>query len=144
MERRFGQDADGQMILVDSSVWIGYFNGKINPQTDWLDSALGREIIILGDLVLAEVLQGFKSDRDFNEAKELLSNFQFMEMLGRELAIKSAENYRFLRKKGVTVRKSVDVMIGTFCIHHNISLLHDDQDFDPLVKHLKLKEIKFD
>ena len=142
MERRFGQDADGQMILVDSSVWIGYFNGKINPQTDWLDSALGREIIIVGDLVLAEVLQGFKSDRDFNEAKELLSNFQFMEMLGRELAIKSAENYRFLRKKGVTVRKSIDVMIGSFCIHNDISLLHDDQDFAPLVKHLKLNEVK--
>ena len=142
MERRFGQDADGQMILVDSSVWIGYFNGKINPQTDWLDSALGKEIIIVGDLILAEVLQGFKSDRDFNKAKELLSNFQFMEMLGQELAIKSAENYCFLRKKGVTVRKTIDVMIGTFCIHHNLSLLHDDQDFDPLAKHLKLKEIK--
>jgi predicted nucleic acid-binding protein len=131
------------MILVDSSVWIDYFNGKITPQTDWLDSALGREIIILGDLVLTEVLQGFKNDRDFNEAKELLSNFQFMEMLGRELAIKSAENNRFLRKKGVTVRKSVDVMIGTFCIHHDISLLHDDQDFAPLVKHLKLNAVKF-
>jgi predicted nucleic acid-binding protein len=142
MERRFRQDADGQMILVDSSVWIGYFSGKINPQTDWLDSALGREIIIVGDLILAEVLQGFKSDRDFHTAKELLSHFQFMEMLGRELAVRSAENYRFLRKKGVTVRKTIDVMIGTFCIHHNLSLLHDDQDFDPLVKHLKLKAIK--
>jgi predicted nucleic acid-binding protein len=129
------------MILVDSSVWIGYFDGKINPQTDWLDSALGREIIIVGDLILAEVLQGFKGDRDFNKAKELLSHFQFMEMLGRELAIKSAENYRFLRKKGVTVRKTIDVMIGTFCIHHNISLLHDDQDFDPLAKHLKLNAV---
>jgi predicted nucleic acid-binding protein len=142
MERRFGQNADGQMILVDSSVWIGYFNGKINPQTDWLDFALGKEVIIVGDLILAEVLQGFKSDRDFYKAKELLSNFHFMEMLGQELAIKSAENYRFLRKKGVTVRKTIDVIIGTFCIHHNISLLHDDQDFDPLTKHLRLKAIR--
>jgi len=130
------------MILVDSSVWIGYFNGKINPQTNWLDSALGKEIIIVGDIILAEVLQGFKSDLDFNKAKELLLNFQFMEMLGQELAIKSAENYRFLRRKGVTVRKTIDVIIGTFCIHHNISLLHDDQDFDPLTKHLKLDAIK--
>jgi predicted nucleic acid-binding protein len=130
------------MILVDSSVWIGYFNGKINPQTDWLDFALGKEVIIVGDLILAEVLQGFKSDRDFYKAKELLSNFHFMEMLGQELAIKSAENYRFLRKKGVTVRKTIDVIIGTFCIHHNISLLHDDQDFDPLTKHLRLKAIR--
>lgn len=130
------------MILVDSSVWIGYFNGEITPQTDWLDSALGKEIIIVGDLILTEVLQGFKSDRDFHTAKELLSHFQFMEMLGQELAVRSAENYRFLRNKGVTVRKTIDVMIGTFCIHHNMSLLHDDQDFDPLVKHLKLKVVK--
>ena len=87
------------MILVDSSVWIDYFNGIINPQTDWLDTALGREIIILGDLILAEVLQGFQHDREFSKAKELLSQFQFMEMLGQELAIKSAENYRFLEKR---------------------------------------------
>jgi len=131
------------MILIDSSVWIGYFNGIINPQTDWLDSALGKEIIIVGDIILAEVLQGFKSDRDFNKAKELLSNFRFMEMLNQELAIKSAKNYRFLRKKGVTVHKTIDVIIGTFCIHHNIPLLHDDQDFDPLTKHLGLQAEKF-
>ena len=131
------------MILVDSSVWIEYFNGKINPQTDWLDAALGREVIIVGDIILAEVLQGFKNDRDFQKAKELLSHFQFMEMLGLELAVKSAENYRFLRKKGVTVRKTIDVMIGTFCIHHGFSLLHDDQDFGPLIKYLKLDAVKF-
>ncbi|MBN1222442.1 MAG: PIN domain nuclease [Candidatus Aminicenantes bacterium] len=130
------------MILVDSSVWIGYFNGQINPQTDWLDSALGREIIVVGDLILVEILQGFRSDRDFRKAKELLLNFQFMEMLGRELAIKSAENYRLLRRKGVTVRKAIDVIIGTFCIHHNLSLLHDDQDFVPLTKHLGLNAVK--
>jgi len=130
------------MILVDSSVWIGYFNGVISPQTDRLDSALGKEIIIVGDVILAEVLQGFKSDSDFYKAKELLSNFRFMEMLGLELAIESAENYRLLRKKGVTVRKTIDVIIGTFCIYHNISLLHDDQDFDSLTKHLGLKTAK--
>jgi predicted nucleic acid-binding protein len=96
----------------------------------------------VGDLILTEVLQGFKNDLDFHKAKELLSNFQFMEMLGKELAIKSAENYRFLRGKGVTVRKTIDVIIGTFCIHHNLSLLHDDQDFDPLAAHLKLNVIK--
>jgi predicted nucleic acid-binding protein len=129
------------MILVDSSVWIDYFNGKISPQTDWLDTALGREIIVVGDLILAEVLQGFKSDGDFNKAKELLSHFRFMEMLGRELAIKSAQNYRWLRNKGVTVRKTIDVMIGTFCIQNNIPLLHDDKDFDPLTKHLGLNEV---
>ena len=141
MERRFGQHADGQMILVDSSVWISYFSGIINPQTDWLDLALGKKIIIVGDLILVEVLQGFKNDRDFRKAKELLSNFQFMEMLGWELAIKSADNYRFLRKKGVTVRKSIDVIIGTFCLHHNMSLLHDDRDFDPLIKYMELNAL---
>ena len=130
------------MILVDSSVWISYFNGKISAQTDWLDSALGKEIIIVGDLILTEVLQGFKIDRAFHTARELLSNFQFMEMLSWELAIKSAENYRFLRRKGVTVRKTIDVLIGTFCIHHNISLLHDDQDFNPLAKYLGLEAVK--
>jgi predicted nucleic acid-binding protein len=129
------------MILVDSSVWIDYFNGKITPQTEWLHSALGNEFIIMGDLILAEVLQGFKKDNDFNKAKEMLLNFPFMEMLGLELAVKSAENYRFLRKKGVTVRKTIDVLIGTFCIHHKISLLHDDQDFVPLIEHLKLSSI---
>jgi len=129
------------MILVDSSVWISYFNRKINPQTDWLDSALGKKIIIVGDIIMVEVLQGFKNDRDFHKAKELLSNFQFMEMLGWELAVKSADNYRYLRKKGVTVRKTIDVLIGTFCLHHNISLLHDDRDFEPLIKYLDLNAV---
>ena len=131
------------MILVDSSVWIEYFNGKINPQTDYLDAALGKEVIIVGDIILTEVLQGFRDDSDFRKAKELLSTFQFMDMLGWDLALKSAENYRFLRKKGVTVRKTIDVMIATFCIHHGISLLHDDQDFGPLIKYLKLDAIPF-
>jgi len=129
------------MILVDSSVWIGYFNGEINPQTVWLDAALGKEIILVGDLILTEVLQGFKNDRDFQTAKDLLSNFRFMEMLGLELALKSAQNYRFLRSKGATVRKTIDVIIGTFCIHHDICFLHDDQDFEPLTRHLGLKTV---
>ena len=130
------------MILVDSSVWTGYFNGEINPQTDWLDSALGKEIIIVGDLIMVEVLQGFKRDRDFYMAKELLLHFQIMQMLDQELAVKSAENYRILRKKGVTVRKTVDIIIGTFCIYNNIHLLHDDQDFHPLTRYLGLNEVK--
>lgn len=130
------------MILVDSSVWIDYFNGKKTTKTDWLDSALGNEPIIMGDLVLVEVLQGFQNDNDFKTAKELLLSFPFMEMMGQELAIESALNYRALRKNGVTVRKTIDVMIGTFCIHHQFSLLHDDRDFEPMEKHLKLKTIE--
>lgn len=130
------------MILVDSSVWIDYFNGEKTRETDWLDSALGNKPIIMGDLILAEVLQGFQSENDFRTAKDLLLDFPFMEMVGKTIAIKSAINYRFLRKKGVTVRKTIDVMIGTFCIHHNFFLLHDDSDFDPLEKYLKLKTIR--
>lgn len=130
------------MILVDSSVWIDYFNGKDTPQTDWLDSAVGNEFIVVGDLILAEVLQGFQQDREFRRAKRLLLEFPVLEMLGKDLAIESASNYRYLRKKGVTVRKIIDVIIGTFCIHQKLSLLHDDRDFTPLEKYLKLKTIQ--
>ncbi len=129
------------MILVDSSVWIDYFNGRKNAKTDWLDSAIGNKHIIVGDLILAEILQGFQSDNDFKTAKNLLLDFPLMEMVGQELAIKSALNYRFLRKNGITVRKTIDVMIGTFCIHYQCSLLHDDRDFEPMEKYLKLKTI---
>jgi predicted nucleic acid-binding protein len=129
------------MILVDSSVWIDYFNGKITKQTNLLDSLLGSELIVIGDLILTEVLQGFQQDRDFNKAKKLLSALIFRQMLGRQLAIKSAENYRVLRKKGVTVRKTIDVIIATFCIANNLPLLHSDRDFRPMEKHLNLKAI---
>jgi predicted nucleic acid-binding protein len=93
------------MILVDSSVWIDYFNGKVTPKTDWLDSALGREPIVIGDLILIEVLQGFQTDKDFKTAKKLLLHFPFMEMLGKDLAIESATNYRSIRKKGLQSEK---------------------------------------
>jgi len=130
------------MILVDSSVWIDYFNGKVTDKTDWLYSAIGDKEIIVGDIILTEVLQGFQNDNDFRTAQNLLLDFPFMEMVGQDLAIKSAMNYRYLRKHGVTVRKTIDVMIGTFCIHYRFSLLHDDRDFEPMEKHLKLKTIR--
>ena len=129
------------MIVVDSSVWIGYFNGAQTSQTDWLDSSLGKIPIIMGDLILTEVLQGFQREKDFKIAKELLLAMPFMAMGGRALALESAMNYKTLRQKGVTVRKSIDVMIGTFCIHHALPLLHDDRDFVPMVGFLGLKEI---
>lgn len=130
------------MILVDSSVWIDYFNGKVTDRTDWLDSAIGDKEIIVGDIILTEVLQGFQNDNDFRTAQKLLLDFPVMEMVGQELAIKSALNYRFLRKNGVTVRKTIDVMIGTFCINYHFALLHDDRDFEPMEKYLKLKTIR--
>ena len=130
------------MILVDSSVWIDYFNGRKNGKTDWLDAALGNEPIILGDLILTEVVQGFQNEKDFTTAHKLLSAFPCMEMVGQTMAVKSAKNYRYLRKKGITVRKTIDVMIGTFCIYHRVTLLHDDRDFNPLEKYLNLKTVR--
>lgn len=129
------------MTFVDSSVWIDYFNGDKTAQTDWLNAALGNTPIIMGDLILTEVLQGFQSDRDFRIAKNLLLRLPFMPMSGQVLALESATNYRRLRKKGVTVRKTIDVMIGTFCIYYSLPLLHDDRNFDPMVKFLGLKTI---
>ena len=129
------------MILVDSSVWIDYFNGVICPETNLLDGFLGKESILMGDLILSEVLQGFSNDKDFQEAQQLLNLLPFREMLGRQVAIRSAENYRLLRTKGVTVRKTIDVMIGTFCILNQLPLLHRDRDFDPMEKWLWLSTV---
>ena len=130
------------MILVDSSVWIDYFNGNKTLQTDWLDSSLGNTPIIMGDLILTEVLQGFQRDKDYKTARDLLLLIPFMPMGGEDIALESAANYRLLRRKGITVRKTIDVMIGTFCIHYQLPLLHDDRDFDPMVKYLGLKVIQ--
>jgi predicted nucleic acid-binding protein len=127
------------MILVDSSVWIDYFNGNKTWQTDLLDNLLSDVPIIIGDLILAEILQGFRSDNDFESAKSYLSDLTFRQMGGYQVAVKSAQNYRILRKKGVTVRKTIDVIIGTYCILEGLPLLHDDRDFDPMVSHLSLK-----
>jgi len=129
------------MILVDSSVWIDYFNGNHTSQTDWLDSSLGNTPIVIGNLILTEVLQGFQNDKDFMIAKDLLLRIPFMPMGEMTLALESAMNYRLLRRKGVTVRKTIDVIIGTFCIHNHLTLLHCDHDFDPMVKYLGLKII---
>ena len=130
------------MILVDSSVWIDYFNGNKTSQTECLDSSLGNTPIIICDLILTEVLQGFQNDEDFKIAKDLLLGIPFVPMGGQALALESAVNYRFLRRKGVTVRKTIDIIIGTFCIHNQLILLHCDRDFDPMVKFLGLKIIE--
>lgn len=129
------------MILVDSSVWIAYFNGQKSWQSDTLDNLLDTEPILITDLILAEVLQGFRLNKDFNKAKEFLSSLDFVEVGGYKNAIKSAINYRTMQKKGITVRKTIDVMIGTYCIENNISLLHDDHDFDPMEQLLGLSVV---
>lgn len=127
------------MILVDSSVWIDYFRGTITPQTDKLDELLGVEPLATGDLVLAEVLQGFENDRDFNAAKRLLTRLTVIDLGGRDIAIQAARNFRKLRKLGVTVRKTIDTVIATRCIQSGYTLLYSDRDFDPFVAHLGLR-----
>ena len=127
------------MILVDSSVWIDYFNGTVTPETNWLDELLGAEPIGLGDLILAEVLQGFRYNKDYQTAKELLTSLTIFHLLGKDMAIKSADNFRLLRKKGITIRKTADTIIATFCIENKLPLLHSDREFDTFHKHLKLR-----
>ncbi len=129
------------MIFVDTSVWIDYFNGNKTWQTDRLAQLLGEELIIIGDIVLAEILQGFRHDNDFENAKKALSLLPCPNLCGIEIAVKSAVNFRTLRKKGITISKTVDMIIGTFCIENDHTLLHDDKDFEPLVNHLELKEL---
>jgi len=127
------------LIFVDSSVWVDFFNGTVSAETNFLDSILGKEPVGLGDLVLIEVLQGFRQERDYKIAKELLTSLSVFTLGGEEIAIKSADNFRLLRKRGVTVRKTIDVLIATFCIGNNLPLLYSDKDFEPFHRHLKLR-----
>jgi predicted nucleic acid-binding protein len=129
------------VILVDSSVWIDYFNGISTWQTDSLDTYLSKVPVIIGDLVLTEILQGFRSNRDYETAKDFLSVLPFRQIGGYNVAVQSAQHYRRLRQVGVTVRKTIDIIIGTFCIIEGLPLLHDDRDFDPMVSHFSLQAI---
>jgi len=126
-------------LLVDSSVWIDYFNGDDTSQTNYLDQALGQIEIVVGDLILTEVLQGFRLKRDFEIARDALLKFPVLEMVGIQSALTSAHNYRDLRRKGITVRKTIDCLIATFCIETGLELLHSDHDFDPFEEHLGLR-----
>jgi predicted nucleic acid-binding protein len=127
------------MILVDSSVWIDFFRGTTTPQVELLDALLGAEPLAVGDLILAEVLQGFQSDRDFNQARRLLMGFEVVNVVDAQIAIQAARNFRTLRANGVTVRKTVDTLIATCCIQKGHILLHRDRDFEPFATHLGLR-----
>ena len=129
------------MILVDSSVWIDYFRGTANPQTAMLDSLLDRELLYIGDLILTEVLQGFAGEREFNQARELLTSLIIVEMGGQGIAIQAAKNFRALRRLGATVRKTIDTIIATRCIENGYELLHNDKDFQPFATHLGLRVV---
>ena len=129
------------MIVVDSSVWIDYFRGIDTREAMLLHGILGREPVVIGDLVLAEVLQGFRRERDLRRAEAALQTLIFEPMVGRAVAMASARNYRALRAIGVTVRKTVDVLIATFCMENGHALLHADRDFDPMERHLGLRTL---
>ena len=130
------------MIVVDSSVWIDYFSGKMTTAAEKLDSLLGETPIAAGDLMLVEVLQGFRTDNDFAKARDLLMSLHIVNMLNTTIALKSAANFRTLRKKGVTVRKTIDTIIATYCIENKLPLLYSDKDFQPFEKHLKLQNAR--
>lgn len=129
------------MLVVDSTVWIDYFNGLTTPQTDYLDSILESVPILVGDLMLAEVLQGFRSETGFEQALGALSKFTQVNMVTPKLAVQAARNYRLLRQQGVTVRKTLDSLIATFCIENEHELIHNDSDFDGYEKYLGLKVV---
>lgn len=129
------------MILVDTTVWIDYFNGVKTWQTDSLDGMLSEELVLTGDIILAELLQGFDKDSDFKIARKALDPLECIVLGGKILALKTASNFRFLRSRGVTIRKTIDMLIGTWCIESDIELLHNDKDLDRIALHLPLKVI---
>ena len=126
------------MIVVDTSVWIDYFNGVPSRPAEQLDHLLDREAIVVGDLVLTEILQGFHSDRAAAAALDYLRAFTTVSMVGSMIAVRAASNYRALRTIGITIRKTIDLLIGTFCIENRYPLLHNDRDFQPMAQHLGL------
>ncbi len=127
------------MIIVDTTVWIDYFGGTANPHTDWLDRELSQQRIGLTDLILCEILQGIRDDSTFKRLRRELCHFEVFNTGGIDLAVTSAQNYRNLRSRGYTVRKTIDSLIATFCISEGHTLLHRDRDFDPFEKALGLR-----
>ena len=128
------------MILVDSSVWIDYFRSADTPQVALLDSLFGRTRIAVGDLIAAEVLQGVGDDKEFKLVRKVFDTFTRLNLCGYDLALKASENYRVLRGKGITIRKTIDTLIATRCIEDGLTLLHADRDFVPFARHLGLRE----
>ncbi|MDB5515392.1 MAG: PilT protein domain protein [Tardiphaga sp.] len=128
------------MIVVDSSVWIDFLNGRDAAHVRRLRMVLGADEVIVGDLMLCEVLQGLDSERAAQEVEALLRRFEIVPMAGDAIAVAAARNFRSLRKRGITVRKTIDLLIGTWCIENRRPLLHNDSDFRPMARHLGLVE----
>jgi hypothetical protein len=127
------------MILVDTSVWIPHLNGRNTVETAKLETAAAVGPILIGDLILLELLQGARDDLHAARMERALLQYTIVSLLDDRLAVVGARNYRKLRSLGITVRKTADIVIGTFCIEHGHTLLHDDRDFVPMESHLGLK-----
>jgi len=127
------------MIVADTSVWIDYVRGIDAPHTNLLDYELDHNRIITGDLIITEFLQGFRIEKDYKAAKEIMESLEYHNFVGKKIALQSAQNFRMLRKNGVTVRKTIDVIIATFCMENSFELLHNDRDFDPIEEILGLQ-----
>ena len=129
------------MIVVDSSVWIDFLNGRSAPHVRHLRAVLGTDEIIVGDLMLCEVLQGLENERAAREVEAVLRRFEIVPMAGDAIVVAAARNFRSLRRRGITVRKTIDLLIGTWCIENRTPLLHNDSDFHPMARHLELIEV---
>jgi predicted nucleic acid-binding protein len=129
------------VILVDSSVWIAHLRGRRTEATAKLEAEAMREPLVIGDLILLEVLQGARDEAHALRIERGLRSYAIAPLLEPELAVQAARNYRKLRELGITIRKTADLIIGTFCIEYRHSLLHDDRDFAPMEQHLGLKVV---
>jgi predicted nucleic acid-binding protein len=129
------------VIIADTSVWIDYLNGVLSPYTDRLDEDIICGNVAMGDLILLEILQGIKNDNDYKKTQSTLLKLDQYEMLGSSRALSCADNFRALRKRGITIRKTADVIIATFCIANRLPLLFTDRDFNPFVKHCGLQPV---
>lgn len=127
------------MMVVDTSVWIDYVNGVRTAQTDILDRELKQDRVVTGDLIIVEFLQGFRDNKQFQQARKLMDSLEYYDFIGKDMAIKAAQNFRLLRKKGVTIHKTIDVLIATFCIEHGFGLLHNDKEYEQMEKILGLR-----
>jgi hypothetical protein len=129
------------VVLVDSSVWIDYLRGATTRETQTLDSLLSEDAVAVGDLIVTEVLQGVRGDKTFDRVRDELEAFALIEIGGYHIALQAAKNYRALKARGISVRKTIDTLIATRCIEDGIPLLHSDRDFEPFVEHLGLKSV---
>ncbi|MGO8694993.1 MAG: PIN domain nuclease [Rectinemataceae bacterium] len=127
------------MIIADTSAWIDYFRGLSAPHTDLLDFELSRNRIATGDLIIAEFLQGFRNEGDYQEAKLLMESLEYYDLVGKNIAVAASRNFLTLRREGITVRKTIDVLIATFCTENDLELIHNDRDFDQIEEKLGLR-----